>query len=300
MAISFDQAKTIITNNLGESDAATDTFVGQCLDMAQRDVARAHAWPEMFRRAFVNTVAAYSTGTVAVTYNSRTVTLTTGTWPSDVASAPYRFALGAGQQWYQVATRSSDSIILLSQAYVGDTDSSTTYVVYKNLLSLESDCDKVEAVFLHDGTRAVELFHVPSESWATDFGHFPSGTGVPNRYTVVERDGSGYVQIMVGPLVPDDVYRVEYVYRKAITEGTLSLSEALNDLVIYRAQAMAYERDHFQRSVAMMDRWPSMLAAEIARTGDVGGESFTIGRGRLLRGGDYLDRLMDFGTVEAS
>lgn len=303
MAISFSQAKTLLLNQLGEDDTATDTFAGQCLDMAQRDVARAHNWPELYVRAFFVTSALYSTGTVAVTNTSATVTLTGGTWPSDVATGAYRFALSTGSQWYKVATRSSDSVILLAAdgsgtGYVGATGTGLSYVVYKVIYTLPTAVDRIEGMVLHDGTRAVPLTQTPSEAWLTDFGLFPNGSGVPTRYMTVERDASGTVQVMLGPAAPDAVYRVECLYRRQITEGTFVLGEPLVDLVICRAQALLYARDHYQRYLAEMRLYREALRDEIYRSGDSEQPAITLGLGRAMGTHDYLERLLDYGTVE--
>src|SRR5690349_1387866 len=212
MATTFSAAKTILLNNLGEDDSATDTFAGQCLDQAQRDVARAHPWPELYTRAFVNTVDDYSTGTISITGGGGSAAVTgSGTvFPSAVASSSYRFALSAGSEWYTVSVRGGDTSLTLAQNYVGATVSGSAYVLYKSIYTLASDVDRVESLWLHNGTSFAELEYVPSEAWLRDFGHFPTGLGVPTRYTTVERDSSGYVQIMVGPQAPNAIYRIEY------------------------------------------------------------------------------------------
>lgn len=299
MALTFAQAKTILLNNLGEDDTATDTFAGQCLNMAQRDVARAHKWSELYTRAFVNTVDDYSTGTVTVTNDSATVTGSGTVFPSAAASSSYRFARSVGSQWYTVSARGGDTSLTLAQNYVGATAAGAAYVLYKNVYSLVSTADRVEAMWVHDGTSVTELEEVPSEKWLFDFGHFPTGLGKPTCFMTVERDSSGYIQVLLGPQAPDAIYRCEYLYRKSITDDSLVLSEALTDLVICRAQALLYERDHFQRSIAKNREYEEALKREIARAGDSEQPGITIGAGRLLRSDDYLTNLMDHGTVSA-
>lgn len=299
MATSFAQAKTILLNNLGEDDSATDTFAGQCLDQAQRDVARECKWPDLYTRAFFTTVDDYSTGTVTVTNDSAAVTGSGTVFPTAVASSSYRFALSVGSQFYTVSARGGDTSITLAQNYVGSTASGQTYILYKSIYALASDVDRVEWMVLHDGTRAVHLFEQPSEQWVSDFGHFPLGLGVPDRFTPVERTAAGVVQVLLGPYAPNAVYRVEYGYRKTITEGSFVLGEALIDLVICRAQALLYERDHFQRSIAKNREYRDLLQREVERAGDAD-STFTLGAGRLIGTSDYFHRLMDHGTVESS
>lgn len=299
MAISRSEALTMLTNELGEDDAATTTLAGQALDLAQRDVARAHPWPELFTQAFVNTSDDYSTGTVALTNGDETVTLTGGTFPTTVVTRLFRFALSAGSQWYGVATRTDDTHIELSQAYVGTTTTSTSYVLYRNTIVLVAAVDRVGSIWLHNGTTVTELEYVPSAQWLMDFGHFPTGLGPPTHYTDWGRDSSGVVVIMVGPQAPDAEYRLEYTYRAKVTDGSFSLSEPLIDLVICRAQAIMFQRDHFQRYLLKMREYREMLREEIYRSGDVENPGITLGAGRLLGVNDYLTDLMDYGTVDS-
>ena len=52
------------------------------------------------------------------------------------------------------------------------------------------------------------------------------------RFWEGERDSSGNRQVLLGPNAPDDVYRIEYTYRKQTTDGTYSLDESRWPLVL--------------------------------------------------------------------
>jgi hypothetical protein len=295
--IDFSTAKTILMNNLGKDDPATAIFVGQCLNQAQRAVARAHKWEELSsKEAFFNTAAEYHTGTVAVTLDSKTVTGTTTVFPTLVAEGRYRFALSTGAQFYGVASRGGDTSLTLAQPYVGATASGLSYSLYDVLYPLAADVGRVESMQLHDGTRVVEMFEMPSEGWATDFS-FPAGPGVPNRYVMSGRSADDEPQVLLGPSAPDAVYRVRYTYKKRVKDGEFALSDPLVDLVIQLGQALSYRRDHYKRYVAEMQMFRTALMEEIARSGDSDGD-FTIGTGRALGTTDYLTDLMNFGSVE--
>lgn len=86
----------------------------------------AHEWSFLNRSTTLSLSAPYSTGTIAVTNGSTTVTLTTGTWPSGAADA---VLFVAGNPSYDVATRSSGSVILLDTAWTGTTASGLSYVL---------------------------------------------------------------------------------------------------------------------------------------------------------------------------
>lgn len=284
MAVTFAQARTIVQAAI--ADSSNSTFVDQCLDAAQQEVARARRWPELMTRSFFNTEAPYSTGTVA-TNGTTTVTLTGGTWPSTVASAKHRFALSYAAPWYQVATRSSDSVVLLAQAYVDDNVSASTYVAYRSHYSLASDCDRVEELWIHDGGTAVPLINASTDKLVSDFTHYPTGAGTPSHYLSIERDASGYRQILLGPVTPDDVYRVEYTYRKKITAGTLSLDDSRFPVILARALSLAYAPEFYDRSQAEHAKYERLLRDEWARESESETTGVRVGQGRVDFPGGY-------------
>lgn len=297
MSITFAQAKTIISDDLGESDADTLTFIGQMLDQAQKDVAKAHQWACLTGRKFVNTVNDYSTGTVTVTNASATVTGSGTVFPAAVATAAYRFALSATSQWYTVTTRGGDTSLTLAENYVGTTAAGSAYVLYKSVYVLASDVGRVKEMWLHNGTEQIPLAYQPGEAWATDFNHFPTGLGRPTNWALSERDSSGNVQVLLGPYAPDAEYRIEYTYRKRITEGSFVLDDDLTDLIIQRAMALVYKRDHYPRFQAEQSEYLRMLKREIASSSDVGPDVFVVGQGRDLGDGTgWLEGLVDRST----
>lgn len=298
MAIVFADLLTILQKHIG--DSSNTTFATQCLNQAQREVRRARRWPEaMGARKFVNTVAAYQTGTVAVTANSTTVTLTGGTWPSDVATGSYRFALSVSDPWYTVATRSSDSVILLAEAYVGDTDASTTYVAYKSHYALDATVDRVEEAWLHRAGSAPKLVNAATDQAVSDFQHYPSGVGVPTHFLPIERSSSTTRQILLGPETPDDVYRIEYTFKTKSTDGTYNLDESRWPVVMAKALALAYQSDNYERSLAEERRYQALLRDEWVAEGEVETQSVRVGESRVRfpGGDDWISSLMGFGRV---
>jgi len=294
--LTFEQARTILQSRI--ADSSNPTADDQALNQAQREVARARRWPELVVRAFLNTEAAYSTGTVA-TDGTTSVTLTSGTWPTTVASSKFRFALSTSDPWYEVATRSSASIILLNAAYVDDDQTAASYIVYKSHYSLASAVDRVEEMWLHDAGRHVPLHSAATDQHVTEFLHYPSGPGVPTHFYNMERDASGNRQILLGPNTPDDVYRIEYTYKKKTTDGTLSLDETRWPVILSRATAIRYEPEFYERSLVEMQRYEKLLADEWAREGETEIQEVRVADTRFrypTRRGYYND-MMGFGRV---
>lgn len=296
MSVTFAQARTIVQAAI--ADSGNSTFVDQCLDAAQQVVARARRWPELMSRAFFNTEAAYSTGTVA-TDGTTTVTLTGGTWPSTVATNKHRFAKSYTSPWYTIATRSSSSVVLLAQAYVDDNETASRYVAYRSHYSLASDCDRVEELWVHDGGEAIPLFNAATDRLVSDFTHYPTGANVPCAYLSIERDASGNRQILLGPDTPDDVYRVEYTYRRKITEGTFAgnLDDARFPIILARALALAYAPEFPERAKAEYAKYRDLLEELWPSESESESKGIRIGQGRINRPGYDPSDVWNRGTV---
>lgn len=293
MSESFDDAITIIQAAIG--DSSNPTFVRQCLNQAQREVARAHRWPELMSRGFFNTVAAFDDGTAAVTENDATVTITGGTLPADVATGFYRFALSSSSPWYGVRTRTDATNFELEEVYAQDTDAETDYILYKSHYSLPPTVDRVEEMWLHDGGTAVPLVNAATDQHLTSFQHYPSGPGVPCAYMNMERDAEGNRQVLLGPDTPDDVYRVEYVARRKVVDNTFAgnLDDSRWPVIVSRAKSLAYEPEFFDRSVVELKRYESLLAAEWANENESETQHVRVGQTRI----DYPNRDMTAGIL---
>ena len=298
MSLTYTSARQILQGRI--ADSSDDDAVNQVLDQAQREVARARRWPELMVRGFFNTVAAYETGTIA-TDGTTGITLTGGVFPTDLATGKYRFALSTTDPWYEVATRTSGTAAVLSQAYIDPNQTASSYIVYKSHYSLASTVDRVEELWLHDAGNAVPILNAATDQMVTNFLHYPSGPGVPTHYYSVERDSSGNRQILLGPNTPDDVYRVEYVYRKKTTDGTFNgnLDESRWPVILARASAILYEPEFYERSLQEMQRYKLLLDEEWRNENESEVQSVRIGQTRVdypQVGSDYAG-LMGFGRV---
>jgi len=298
MPLTFEQARTILQSRI--ADSSNPTAVDQALNQAIREVMRAKRWPEVMSRAFFNTVAAYSTGTVA-TVGTTSVTLTTGTWPTDVASGKYRFALSVSDPWYQVATRSSGAIILLSDAYIDADVTASSYIVYKSHYSLAYNVDRVEEIWLHKDGESVNLDNAATDERVSDFLHYPSGPGVPTHYYNMERDSSGYRQILLGPETPDDVYRIEYTYKRKAIPDVLAgnLDESRWPVVLARASSILYEPEFYERHLSAQAEYERLLKIEWENEGESETQHVRVGQNRVDYGIDgWPASLIGYGRVQ--
>lgn len=297
MALTFAQARTILQSRI--ADSSNSTAVDQALNQAQREVARARRWPELMARTFVNTVAPYTTGTIAVANGGTTWTLTGGTFPAALASGVYRLALSVSSPFYPVVTR-TDGTHAETLAYQDDTETAAEYIAYKSHLSLASTVDRVESMWLHRGGDAIELVNATTDQQVSDFTHYPTGVGVPTHYLMIERDGSGYRQVLLGPDTPDDVYRIEYVYRKKTTDDTFTgnLDESRWPVILAKASSILYEPEFYDRHLQAEAEYERLLAKEWANESEVETQGGRVGQARV----DYptwdMSSLMGRGRVQ--
>lgn len=119
----------------GAVGTAADTLITRSINAGLQMVAKEYKWCHLMTDGSFTTQAYYATGTIALTEDSTTVTLTGGTWPTWAASGKLIYA----GQVFPIATRSSASVILLEDAYAGTSTSGVAYVLYQNEYDLPAD-----------------------------------------------------------------------------------------------------------------------------------------------------------------
>jgi hypothetical protein len=115
-----------------------DTEIEQSLNDALAMVAKERRWVWYLTPGAISTKASYSTGTITMTADSTTVTLSVGTFPTYAASGE----LAVNGQWYDIATRNSGTQLTLTTAYPGATGTFTAgnWLVYQDGYDLPTDC----------------------------------------------------------------------------------------------------------------------------------------------------------------
>lgn len=148
-------------------DMRTNTGASVTTALAKRYIDEAHfklyiAHGEKFhwaeRRAFIKTHAEYTTGTVAVTIGSGTVTGTDTLWNTNNdhgqpnARENGKLVIGGESTVYTVSAVASDTSLTISPEWIGATDSELTYRYYEDEYSLASDFAKpLDARSFDDG-----------------------------------------------------------------------------------------------------------------------------------------------------
>ncbi len=88
-----------------------------------------HEWSFLKPIDTLATIAPYSTGTIAITISTTTVTLTTGVWPAWTAT---HGSLVVGTAEYVIASRTDDTHLELASAWTEDTETAAEYTLKHN------------------------------------------------------------------------------------------------------------------------------------------------------------------------
>lgn len=127
----------------------TDQHAKDILNDALAMLAKARQWKHYEQLGQLTLNGAYSTGTIAITNGSTTVTLTTGTWPSWAANGE----LLIDGQWYSIASRTNDTVLVLDESWVPASISGESYVLYQDAYALPNDCFRMGELFYGDAWR---------------------------------------------------------------------------------------------------------------------------------------------------
>lgn len=110
-------------------DAQTTDDFENCVRNGRRRFYAAHDWSFLTHSVTFPVIAPYETGTITVV--NGTVTLAGGTWPSNAAGQRIAF----GDAVYEIATRTSDTVIVLHDTSV-DASALTTFKLYSTRYDL--------------------------------------------------------------------------------------------------------------------------------------------------------------------
>jgi len=125
---------------------ATDNQAKRYINTALQDLVLGYGekFPWAQREGVLRTKAPYTTGTVAVTVGSTTITGTSTAWNTNDDYGVANMVAGGkftvnGTDTYEIASVASDTSSTLTTAYIGDTDTSTTYTYYEDDYALHAD-----------------------------------------------------------------------------------------------------------------------------------------------------------------
>ncbi|MAH45616.1 hypothetical protein CMI37_07290 [Candidatus Pacearchaeota archaeon] len=222
----FSDLRTDFLFRLREATGVTDTNTAadRFLNIALHDihVSPANSVPWAERRAYLNTHADYTTGTVAIDIStSRTaVTGTSTEWDTAVDTMGFNNAQVGGKMRfngetdvYEVSAVGSDTSITLSHRYVGSADlSGDTYVYFEDEYALASDFFRMV-----DARSFSREWNIPLIGRQEFRRLYPNNyiVGKPRVATLIQLAFSGdttprHRVVLHQP--PDDIYIIPYDY----------------------------------------------------------------------------------------
>lgn len=179
---------------------------------AHRQLGQDHRWSYLKGDARLDTVAAYTTGTIAYQHTGgtfeRQLTLTTGTWPTWAAYGTVLIA----RVTYQVATRESNTVVTLSvNSNPGaDIAAGTAYTIYRDTYPLPSDFLAIERV--NEATNQYAPVYVHPGEWLDRQRQCTVAS--PKIFTIT--NDPNYFNTMAWRFwpAPDNIYHYNYLYNR--------------------------------------------------------------------------------------
>src|SRR5512143_2522584 len=220
-----------------------DSFINE----RYRRVLRRIPWQRARVQAVLQTVAPYTTGTVAVTEGSANLVLTDGTWTSAMTGRGIRIA---SENAYYQFTFATDTTGTLDRAYEGDTATAATYSIWQNIYVPPADLRILHSMRVFDAPQ--DLDQITQEE-LDERAPQRSLYGTPSCYATHMDDLSTPPrrQVEVYP-IPDEVLALPFWYTQDATlfaaSGTAGFFASwLIPEVIYagvEADVLRKERDY--------------------------------------------------------
>ena len=223
--------------NLGRIDSPnnTDYSKGITNDSYTRTLPRVEDWNALVTEDTLQMIAAYNTGTVAVTVGSTSVTGTGTTFTTAMTSeAGYKIKISGNRDIYKFDYISPTSGIITPSLSAPNDITAGTFEVFKDEYDLAADFDrflKNGSVYVYSDGRIQDVIkEVPRDMFREDFS---TGKSDPIRRVLQTRNNSvtGRKMVRVNPW-PATAYNYPYEYTKKISPmsdyqiGTVTVTNA--------------------------------------------------------------------------
>lgn len=246
------------------SDQAT--LLKRWINNAQQSILRAAEWP--FNRAssplVVQTVTDYTTGTVATTAGSTTITFSSA--PS-TSKTGYFIQTSSSNDWYRITAHTAASTTATLEIAALTTATAATFIVRKFYYSTDSTVDRIIQIF--QDVLPYQLIETTPEYFQSfNPGFLASGT--PRLYCMAGMDSSGYPQLRLWPS-PDTAINLRIDYYKVAadmsSDSDVSVIPAKWHTTVLlegaKAQAFSFLDDaRMANSVAIFDRMIEEMKTE--------------------------------------
>ena len=178
-------------------------------------------WSRLDAMSVLQTSAPYETGTVAVTEGSASITLTSGTWTTDMTGRAFRVA---GRDEYYEFVYVTATTGTLDRVYEGDDDTAASYKIWQSIYPLPADCRHLgDDAF---ATTSLGPLRRLSRAELNVSAPTRAAYGTPDVWTSYMDDGSTppRMQIELYP-IPDEAVGIPFEYvAEASVPGAASTS----------------------------------------------------------------------------
>lgn len=260
----------IIAASKAYTNYDTDEVTTVCqnhIDLIQdNDICGAYDFSFLTDYAEINTTAVYTTGTASITQDSTTVTGTGTGWTTEMIGRIIKF--GSDDEYYEISNIDYNTqTMTLSSAYIGSTDPTATYTMYKIYYELPSDFKKmkwVKQMQTPDVVVSIPEFTM-AQSYTNEFNY----TGQIQGYILSGLNSSNIPQIRFYPLQTSRK-RVYMCYVKKLpsinTEGAESkIPSDKHMLFVYKLNEIIFDMHSMPIRAAKEERKFNQLLALMIR-----------------------------------
>lgn len=186
--------------------------IQQALSNASLQVQGQYPWPWLYKDALVAVNAPYSTGTVAITSGSTTITGTDTVW---LTSWRYK-TLRIGQIDYSIASVDSATSLTLAQAPVLDeNDSAASYQILQTVYAMPADYAPGAEIGLYNMTNMYRARKIPLFTLTqTDITNRLLTSNVWTVYSDYGRDDTNNVYLIKISPPPSTTDQYKLIYRR--------------------------------------------------------------------------------------
>lgn len=278
------ETRTMNSLRIPTSNATEQTKVANLINEVYRDVFARADWYWLLKRAVINTVAKYTTGTATVTLASTTVTLGTAPGAGLGSFAGYVFLVptntnDSGAVFRISSHTAASATVTLDALYTGADSSTAAFKIYQDTYSLATDVGKVYSVKRYGQFDRLEPIGMDEMGLLKQA---ETGEGKPQVWSVFDfattGDQTTARRLVVHPY-PDVAYRLEYHYKQTLnTELSGSTRPLIPDdyvqILVYGALARGFpiflndvQRGAYYQAL-FNDLLAQMMNIQRERTGD--------------------------------
>lgn len=207
---------------LDQTISSQATLLKRWLNNAQQIIWRAFEWP--FARSPIalpiQTVLDYTSGTVATTAGTTTITFNA---IIAISRARYYIQFSDSKDWYRISTHTAGSNIAVLQVGAIYTNTAATFTIRKLDYSTDSTVDRI--IQVTQDVLPYQLIETSPEYFQSFNPGFLS-SGTPRIYMPNGIDGNGIVQFRIWPN-PDAVVNLNVYYFQVATDMVLDADVSL-------------------------------------------------------------------------